>query len=274
MTGFIVMERDALDHPLLKDGERFRAFFWLVAKACWKPTPYDISGKVISLERGQLCASRSQLAEAWGWSPSAVERFLTRLETEQMIGRATGQGKTIITICNYAKYQDVETKTGQAAGQETGQRPDSDRTTKEQGNKGTRDIPSAKADGRDDAPPPLALDFAATIFRTGLTILMDAGHKEQPARSIIGRWKKNYHESVVIAVLARCQKHTPENPVEWITAGLKAEAERAAGRVSFHQGSAPERPSTKQIGFEVAERRRQRRLDQEQHQQRIAIGER
>lgn len=131
MSGFIAMDRDALNHPLLKDGERFRAWFWLLSKACWKPTPFDIGGKIITLERGQICASRAQLADAWGWSPSAVERFLTRLETEQMIGRATGQGRTVITITNYSKYQDVASEAGQASEQPTGQRPDSDRTTKE-----------------------------------------------------------------------------------------------------------------------------------------------
>lgn len=137
MNGFIIMGRATLDHPLLKNGDRFRAWFWIVSKACWKPTPYDVNGKVVVIERGQLCASRSQLAEAWGWSPSAVERFLTRLETEQMIGRVTGQGRTIIKVCNYAKYQDIKSNSGQATGQATGQRSDSDRTAKEQGNKGT-----------------------------------------------------------------------------------------------------------------------------------------
>ncbi|MFC0683039.1 hypothetical protein [Novosphingobium clariflavum] len=63
MSGFVAMERGALDHPLLKDAERFRAWFWIVSKACWKPTPYDVNGKIISLDRGQLCASRSQLAD-------------------------------------------------------------------------------------------------------------------------------------------------------------------------------------------------------------------
>lgn len=138
MSGFIAMQREALEHPLFRGNpERFYAWFWLVARAAWKPTPFDVGGKVITLERGQLCVSRSQMADALKWSPSAVERFLSRLETEQMIGRATGQGRTIITICNYAKYQDKGEKTGQATEQPTGQRPDSDRTVKEQGNHST-----------------------------------------------------------------------------------------------------------------------------------------
>lgn len=141
MSGFIVMQRAALDHPLLKDGERFRAWFWMCASACWRPTRFDIGGKMVTLERGQLCASRSQMAKEWGWSESAVERFLTRLKTEQMIERETGQGRSIITICNYEKYQDISDPTGQGTGRATGQRSDSDRTAKEPLNKGTKNPP-------------------------------------------------------------------------------------------------------------------------------------
>jgi hypothetical protein len=127
------------------DSARFGAWAWLVLKACWKPTKFSVAGSTITVQRGQLCVSRSQLATAWGWSPSAVERFLARLQTEQMIGRETGQGRSIITICNYDKYQDIGNETGQATEQPTGQQSDSDRTTKEQGNHGTIEDEEANA---------------------------------------------------------------------------------------------------------------------------------
>jgi len=146
MSGFVVMHRAIFNHPLFRrHPERFMAWAWLIANACWKPTRFDINGQTVTLERGQLCVSRSQLANAWNWSDSAVERFLTRLKTEQMIGRETGQGRSIITICNYAKYQDVKQEAGQATGQPIGQRSDSDRTAKEQGNKGTREDTSVSS---------------------------------------------------------------------------------------------------------------------------------
>lgn len=144
------MQRAALDHPLLRDGDRFRAWFWLVAKAVWKQTKFDISGKIVTLEPGQLCVSRNQLADEWGWSPSAVERFLTRLQTEHMIGRETGQGRSIITIRNYAKYQDRGSGSGQAPGQGTGQAADKQRTAKEPLNPST-----TEPNGSDSPPPPI-----------------------------------------------------------------------------------------------------------------------
>lgn len=118
MTGFIAMQRDALDHPVLHDAERFRAWFWLVANAAWKPTRTRIKGHIVTLDRGEMTYSVRFLAEAWGWSKSRVDRFLSELREEGMIetraksgttaGHKAGQGQSIISICNYAKYQTPE----------------------------------------------------------------------------------------------------------------------------------------------------------------------
>jgi len=273
VSGFAVIFREMKEHPLFAgDSERLGAWTWLLLTGCWKATKFRVSGKVVELQRGQLCASRSQLAEAWGWAPSKVERFLVHLENEQMIERETGQGRTIITICNYAIYQDVEAKTGQENGQPSGQASDSHRTTKEQGNQETKDIPSPIGDGR-DAPEPLALDLAGAIFRTGLKLLMASGHKEPAARSIIGRWRKTYSDGAVLAVLARCQtaQPAPSSPIEWITKALQAEQQRAAGQVPQTQQQPPERASVREIGLDLAARKRRERVEQEE---RIAIGAR
>lgn len=212
MIGFVVMARDAIDHPLLKDGERFRAWFWMVARACWKSTKFDLAGKIITLERGQFCASRSQLAEAWGWSPSAVERFLSRLETEQMIGRATGQGRTIITICNYDKYQSAPEDAGQVTGQASGQPADSRRTAKEQGNKNT--LPN----GKGGEPPSLA----ERLWSDGLAVLAAKGVPEAKARPLIGKWRKQAGDAGLLTVIADCQAQAISDPVPWIEAAIRA----------------------------------------------------
>ncbi|MCW1985579.1 UNVERIFIED_ORG: hypothetical protein M2348_001311 [Sphingomonas sp. R1F5B] len=172
MSGFVTLHREALDHHLFRgDSARLGAWFWLIGKACWKPTTHDARGRTITVERGQLCAGREYLAKEWGWSPSAVERFLVRLETEHMIERQTGQGKSVITICNYDKYQDVAAEDGHMSGQSTEQKSDRNRTAKEQGNKETREpngshtphIPPA--DFFADAAPPAVPDPAQPVKR-------------------------------------------------------------------------------------------------------------
>ena len=152
MSGFVRLERGAFDHPILRDPLRFRAWFWLVANACWKPSRYDVNGKIIDLQRGQVCASLRQLAEAWGMSKTATERFITRLKTETMIGTDTGTGRYIITICNYDKYNPCAEMNGTATGTPSGTTAGQQRDIKEQGNKETTVVVAIATRASDDAP--------------------------------------------------------------------------------------------------------------------------
>lgn len=140
------MQRAATEHHLFDgDAGRLGAWVWLVAKACWKPTKFNVNGKTITLERGQFCGSVRDLAEAWGWSKSTVDRFLTRLKTETMIRTDSGTGRLVITICNYEKYQVVGKSCGTPSGTPSGTRAGHERDIKEQGNQETRLFVEANA---------------------------------------------------------------------------------------------------------------------------------
>lgn len=107
------MDRAMAAHPMFKaDMARLGAWSWLVLHAVWRPTRHDVAGRMIMLERGQLCVSVRLLAEQWGWTKTSTERFLTRLRDEEMIRTDAGTGRMIITICNYSKYQDDSAATG------------------------------------------------------------------------------------------------------------------------------------------------------------------
>lgn len=127
--GVFAVDRGIFDHPLFNCKEplsRREAWLWLLAEAEWKPTKRRVSGVTVELQRGQLAHSVRFIAEAWGWSKSAVDRFLGRLKTEAMIGTESGTGSLVITICKYNDYQKVslpkrdnnEPATGTAAGQQ------------------------------------------------------------------------------------------------------------------------------------------------------------
>jgi hypothetical protein len=148
VSGFILMHRAALDHPLFQgDSARLGAWLWLVGNACWKPTRIKIKGSIIQLERGEMSFSVRFLAEAWGWSKSRVDRFIADLRAENMIetrskigtahGHKAGQGQSIISICNYSKYQDMIDGQRDNAGTTRGTRAGQARDKEEQGNKGT-----------------------------------------------------------------------------------------------------------------------------------------
>lgn len=106
MSGFALIQRNLLGHALFEgDAARLGSWAWLFTKAAWRDVDHQIKGESIVLNRGQLCVSVRQLAEAWGMSKSAVARWLEKLEQEGMIERDAGHGKLIITICNYEEYQ-------------------------------------------------------------------------------------------------------------------------------------------------------------------------
>ena len=70
------------------------------------PTKTDF----IQLKRGELLTQERTLMSNWGWSKTKVRTFLNMLEKDSMIVRKKDQNKTVLSICNYNSYQDVETK--------------------------------------------------------------------------------------------------------------------------------------------------------------------
>lgn len=156
MSGYVRAQRDRFEHPIFRASKRNPfcngyAWDWMIAKAAWRETTYDVRGKTIVVKRGQFVASPDEMAEAWAWSRSAVIRFLVRLQTEHMIGQETGHNKTLITICNYEIYQADAEETGQKSGRNNGHKPDTNRTAKEEGEKGKKvetEVSTAREDAR------------------------------------------------------------------------------------------------------------------------------
>lgn len=139
MAGYIKLHRGWRDNAIFgKEYSRGDAWLWLIERACWKPAKVKVKGKYIVIERGELSFSQRFMADAWGWSKSRVDRFIAELRAEGMIetrskigasaGHNAGQGQSVISICNYSKYQDQddalrgndEPKDGASAGQQRG----------------------------------------------------------------------------------------------------------------------------------------------------------
>lgn len=107
--GFFVIDRGVWDHPLFakeKFSER-EAWLWMLSAAVWADKRVRVGKSVIDLKRGQLAFATRFLAEKWKWAHSKVVRFLNRLKNDAMIGTEPKRDATLITICNYDKYQAV-----------------------------------------------------------------------------------------------------------------------------------------------------------------------
>jgi hypothetical protein len=107
--GFITMSRGVFDHPIFEPEpytER-EAWLWLIEQAVWRDTTTMVGRSRIALRRGQCAFSMRFLAEKWQWgSEAAVRRFLDKIRTDAMIDQQATRHATIITICNYDKYQN------------------------------------------------------------------------------------------------------------------------------------------------------------------------
>lgn len=107
-VGWIKVHREIFDHWTWKDKPFSQGQAWidLIMKANHEEGSALIKGTVYNLSRGQQARSVLTLASDWGWSRGKVERFLKVLKTEHQIEHQTDNKTSIITICNYCKYQD------------------------------------------------------------------------------------------------------------------------------------------------------------------------
>jgi hypothetical protein len=120
--GVFAVDRGIWSHPLLDRGEPFtrrEAWLWLVSEAAWKPHQHRVGGRTIEVGRGQVVHSLRFMAAAWRWPEPNVRRLIRSLVSDAMVDAATDAGITIITICNYNKYQRVSLPTDAPSDAET-----------------------------------------------------------------------------------------------------------------------------------------------------------
>ena len=139
--GFIKLARRAFDHYLWTENRslsKFEAWLDLLQLAAHSPTKRIIRGHVIEIGRGEIVASLRYLGERWRWKKDKVASFLGLIESDQMIRRSTRHTETIVTICNYDRYNDSsgtppdrEPDTGQTDGRHP---PDKDKNCKNEKN--------------------------------------------------------------------------------------------------------------------------------------------
>ncbi|MHA0335810.1 hypothetical protein [Sphingomonas aquatilis] len=141
MTGFYLMHRGWQGNPVFRNEEFSKrdAFVWLIEEAAYRPTRIHAATGALDLKRGQLSHSLRFMAKAWRWDEAKVRRFLASLVKAEIIDAATDAGQTVVTICNYDKYQAPipANDAGDDAG--TTQQRRSDDANLKEGNKGKKE---------------------------------------------------------------------------------------------------------------------------------------
>jgi len=106
-TNYFVCNRSLFKNPMWY-AEKFtkgQAWIDLFGNANHSPGYFEKHGQRVELERGQTGRSIETLAKDWKWSRNKVKRFLKRLVDDSMIDHKTNHLTSVITICNYDKFQ-------------------------------------------------------------------------------------------------------------------------------------------------------------------------
>ena len=103
--GFICISRGIRAHWVWKNPVYFKRWAELIMMANYDDREVSFCFHRMMLHRGQLAANLSYLSKLWHVSNQATQKFLVKLEVSGMVTRSVDDGVTVITICNYDRYQ-------------------------------------------------------------------------------------------------------------------------------------------------------------------------
>jgi len=130
--GFVKVWRKVEDSGLCDDMEALGFATALILDANWKDKKAIVNKKVVEVKRGQLIFGRKTYANRFNVSERKIRTLMDLLENIEFLTRKPTNKFTIVTICNYSKYQDDPSKTGQQHAGHSGQQTTNKRPTKDQ----------------------------------------------------------------------------------------------------------------------------------------------
>lgn len=108
--GWIKVHRSLLESDIWQKDEPYdsrSAWLDLLMSANHEDRDIVFDYEVVKISRGQFITSIRKLAKRWKWSAERTLKYLRILERLEMIHRDSNTKRTLITIVNYDKYQDV-----------------------------------------------------------------------------------------------------------------------------------------------------------------------
>lgn len=109
--GGIFLLRKIRQNPLWNEKPFTRGQAWvdMLLLANYKDNDIFFEGQIYKIKRGQFIRSERQFAMDWGWSRSAVTRFLKLLKKQEMIVSKPNPRANLLTILNYNQLQKIRT---------------------------------------------------------------------------------------------------------------------------------------------------------------------
>ena len=131
--GFIVLWRKFTETSFYKDSYMVHLAIHLILMANHEPRKFTMSGQEQTLERGQHLTGRKRLSDDLNIPEATIARKIKILEKIGFLTLKTNNKFTIITICNYGRYQNIknnnDTTSDTTSGQPVIQRADTNNNT-------------------------------------------------------------------------------------------------------------------------------------------------
>ena len=123
MGGWVKAYRSARKHKMLHSAVRKGLWFDLLLMAAHEPTRIIMRGRTVDLQPGQCAVVIADWAKENSLTPRQVERIVDSFVLENAVSKSYAPGKafTIITLCNYEKYQSRPEDRGGRAVEPAGQ---------------------------------------------------------------------------------------------------------------------------------------------------------
>ena len=109
--GYILLHRKVEDNPVVvKDNDYFSVWIHLLLNSSHSDHDMIFDGETRIIKRGQVLTSRKRLSKICNCTESKIERIIKWLISEHLIEQQTYSKSRIISILNYSKYQQSNTK--------------------------------------------------------------------------------------------------------------------------------------------------------------------
>jgi hypothetical protein len=127
--------------PVQLRAEHFKFMVLLLLRARWRDGDYLApDGNVIKIKRGQYAAPVRRMAEEFRLSYANCRSAVTILESAGFLTHEVTHGVTVITVCNYERYQDVKSYANAIADATSTQAPRKGRALKKESNAGNEGL--------------------------------------------------------------------------------------------------------------------------------------
>ena len=113
--GWIKLHRQLLENPIIKKPSYFTLWVILLLKANHKETKFMWNGNIIVVKEGQFITGRKELSKETSIPESTIEDILKYLERQHQIQQQKTTKYRLITIVNWVKHQDSNTKSNNKA---------------------------------------------------------------------------------------------------------------------------------------------------------------